>query len=65
MSILQDYENHQNYLSKKKMSALKYYLKVTDKIYSDVVYQKKEWEEFEKWYNKQYGRGAKRNPKVQ
>lgn len=65
MSILQEYEDHCNYLSEERMEALIRYLEITNKLYSDVVYKKQEWEEFEKWYNKEYGRGAKRDSKVQ
>ena len=43
------------------MEALLYYTKINKKLYSDVVYKKKEWERFEKWYNNEYGKDTKRD----
>ena len=65
MGILQEYESHRNYLPEERMEALMRYLEAANKLYSDVIYKKQEWEEFEKWYNKEYGRGTKRDSKVQ
>lgn len=55
MSILQEYKWHEELFGKKKRKAIQAYLSVNQALqYSDVVYQKKEWQNFEKWYKKIY-----------
>ena len=68
MSILQEYNKHHDYIDTQKMSALIKYLKNFDLDYAEVVYNKYEWQKFEKWYktiyNNKYGRGTKGNSQV-
>ena len=54
MSILQDYEKHEQFIGYKKLQALNKELS-----YDTVIFSKAEWEKFEKWYNSMYGEGAK------
>jgi len=71
MSILQEYVQHYNYIDKKKMAAIQEYIQLENANgdynirYDSVVYQKAEWQKFEKWYkiryNNRHGRGPKRN----
>ncbi|MDO4219649.1 MAG: hypothetical protein Q4D22_00220 [Candidatus Saccharibacteria bacterium] len=53
MSILQEYEKHLRLLGREKIEAIDEYLrnlekKKIDKLYSDVIYKKEEYERFEK-----------------
>lgn len=69
MSILQEYNQHFNYINQHKMDALQEYIKLAnDKDnehlrYDTIVYKKSEWEKFENWYeiiyNNRYGKGPK------
>ncbi|MBR3131990.1 hypothetical protein IKG33_01050 [Candidatus Saccharibacteria bacterium] len=63
MSILQEYEGHTKIIGKKKFEALLKYIKKCSVFYSDVIYNKKNWEEFDKWYrevyNNKYGKSSK------
>lgn len=65
MSILQDYEEINKFIGKKKVEAISVYIEKQDNslFFSDIVYKKKEWEKFEKWYeevyNSKHGKGAK------
>ena len=67
MSILQDYEEINRLIGKKKVEAISVYIEEQNNslLFSDVVYKKKEWEKFEKWYkevyNNRHGKGARRN----
>ena len=60
MSILQDYEKHEQFIGHKKLQALNEYLDQNKELsYDTVIFSKAEWEKFEKWYNSMYGEGAK------
>lgn len=70
MSILQEYEEHYKYIGRDKINAIDDYIlymekKGTELFYSDIVYKRAEWDKFEKWYNKKYGKSARRNKTVQ
>ena len=54
MSILQEYEKHAKMVGKNKYSALFEYIEKCEVSYSDVIYNKKNWEEFDKWYREVY-----------
>ncbi len=62
MSILQEYEGHAKIIGKKKYEALLKYVKKCGISYSNVVYNKENWAEFDKWYqevyNNRYGKSA-------
>lgn len=62
MSILQEYEKHVKVIGKNKYRALLEYIKKCSVSYSDVMYKKKEWKEFDKWYrevyNNKYGKSS-------
>ena len=73
MSILQEYENHRNYLGKEVTNAISEYICYLEKrgidiLYSDVIYKKEEWQKFENWYKKvyniKYGKSSKGNRKI-
>ena len=68
MSILQEYNKHHDYIDARKMSALIKYLKNFNLDYAEVIYNKYEWQKFEKWYktiyNNKYGRGTEGNSQV-
>ena len=62
MSILQEYNKHEEYIGKKKVRAIDEYIKNNKHLsYEAIVYHKDEWERFEEWYNSKYGKGAKSN----
>ena len=70
MSILQNYERHINLLGCETIEAIFDYCHFLEKdgstiFYSDIIYKKEEWQKFENWrktiYNKNYGRGSKRD----
>jgi len=52
MSLFQDFEYHERLLGTRKLRAMDCYLKDVRKdiSYSDVIYKKKEYEKFERWY---------------
>ena len=54
MSILQGYEKHANMIGKNKYRALFEYIGKRSISYSDVIYNKNNWEEFDKWYREVY-----------
>ena len=68
MSILQEYQGHARLIGKRKYEALFDYIVKHDVSYSDVIYNRRNWEEFDKWYKEVYnsghGRSSKRNKKI-
>lgn len=60
MSILQEYNKHEEYIGKKKIRAIDEYLNNNKKLsYEAIVYHKDKWEKFEEWYNSKYGKSTK------
>ena len=69
MSILQEYEECRRHMGNKKVDAINEYIKYMEGrgvglFYSDVIYKRVEWEEFERWYNSKYGKSKRRNKKI-
>lgn len=61
MSILQDYEKQANYLGQETIEAISAYIDFIGKngknlLYSDVIYEKKEWEKFVNWHKTVYNK---------
>lgn len=58
MSILQSYEQHRKMLGDRKVDAIQKYLDFLrqqgiDMEYSDIIYRKRNFEKFKKWYKSQ------------
>ena len=68
MSVLQEYQKHIELIGKNKLKALFEYVEKQNITYSDVIYNKKNWEEFDKWYktvyNNKYGKSSKGDKKI-
>lgn len=70
MSLLQEYEWHNKIIDQSRIGAIGDYILYMHKreaelFYSDIVYKRVEWERFERWYNKKYGKSSERNKTVQ
>lgn len=56
MSLFQEFQSHEKLLGRRKLEALNFYIKNTQKQldYSDIIYNKQRFEAFEKWYYSRY-----------
>ncbi|MBR6505923.1 hypothetical protein IKT18_03795 [Candidatus Saccharibacteria bacterium] len=68
MSILQEYENHVKYIGRDRINAIDVFSEERGLFYSDIVYSKEYWDEFDKWYktiyNNRYGKSTRGDKKV-
>ena len=54
MSILQEYESHTKYIGRHKLKAVFKYAEEYNLDYSDIVYDRRTWDKFDKWYKTVY-----------
>lgn len=56
MGLFQEFQSHEKILGRRKLKALDFYLANIrpDLKYEDVVYKKKNFEPFDKWYREEY-----------
>ena len=60
MSIFQEFQNHERILGQRKLKAIDFYIDNVQRNlkYEDIIYNKKSFDEFERWYSSYYLSGT-------
>jgi NTP pyrophosphatase (non-canonical NTP hydrolase) len=63
MSLIQEFQNHERILGRQKLVAIDFYISNVAKnlSYESIIYNKKNFEEFERWYYSEYAAGRRYN----